>query len=158
MAETTEAKKTSRMSSMSMKSWFLLLIVVGSLGAAVYFWQDAQDARENSPEAVAARNEEESNRVIGALNSILLTESEDAPTVARIENPQVLIDANADFYKNAQEGDYLVLYPQRAIIYREAEDRIINVAPIINTSQLPTPGEAIDTTGTEGNAGTDDEQ
>lgn len=118
------------------KVFLVIVVIVLSLGAAFYFWNDAQNAKSQTPEAVAAKNQEESERVIGNLDKILLTESEDAPTVARIEDPAVLQKANAEFYKNAQSGDYLVLYPNRAIIYRENENYIINVAPIINTSEI----------------------
>ena len=112
------------------------LVVVVALGAAIFFWNDARTARNESPEGIAARNQEESERVITSLDTVLLTESDAAPTVARVEDPEVLKQANEDFYKNAETGDYLVLYPQRAILYREVEKRIINVAPIINTDQL----------------------
>lgn len=134
MSEETEAPASGR--RWNVKSLLLILVVVLSLGSALYFWQDARDARSQTPEAVAARNQEETARVLGAVNEVLLTESETDPTVARIEDAEVLRGANPDFYKNAQDGDYLILYPQRAIIYREAEDLVVNVAPIINTSEI----------------------
>jgi hypothetical protein len=111
-------------------------LLLAALLAAAYFWNDARNARGDSPEAIAERNQEESGRVISSLDTILLTESEGAPTVARVEDPAVLKEANGEFYKNVQTGDYLILYPQRAILYREAENRVINVAPIINTDDL----------------------
>ncbi len=140
--ETKKSEKKTKLKKppFNWKVIVVILIVVLSLSAAFYFWNDAQNAKSQTPEAVAAKNQEESKRVIQGLDAILLTESEDAPTVARIEDPAVLQKANEEFYKNAQAGDYLVLYPQRAIIYRESENRIINVAPIINSSQI-TPDE-----------------
>ena len=70
------------------------------------------------------------------MNLVLYTESEDQPTVARIEDPAVLQEANEEFYRNAQAGDYLILYPNRAIIFRESENLVVNVAPIINTNGI----------------------
>lgn len=118
----------------------VMVVIVLALGTAFYYWNEAQTAKSSTPEAVAAKNQEESARVIESLSLILYTESEDEPTVARIEDPEVLKNANQDFYKNAQTGDYLVLYPNRAIIYRETEKQVINVAPIINTSAI-TPSQ-----------------
>ena len=46
------------------------LVIVLSLGAAFYFWQDAKDARSSTPEAVAARNAEETERVLDKLNKM----------------------------------------------------------------------------------------
>ncbi len=141
MSETTEVKVSSNKKKMkrpplNWKVLLLIIIIVGSLSTAFYFWNDAQNAKEQTPEGIAAKNLEESERVIGALDLVLYTESEEQPTVARIEEPAVLQDANPEFYKNAQAGDYLILYPQRAVIFRESENRVINVAPIINTENI----------------------
>ncbi len=146
-AETPAAKK----SVMSMQSILMLVVAVVAIGAAVFFWNEARQANSSTDEAVAARNAEESAEVIANLDAVLLTESESDPTVARVEDPQLLRDANPDFYKNVEQGDHLILYPQRAIIFRNSEKRIINIAPIIDTSQLNTGG-------TEPADGSDDDE
>lgn len=140
MSETTEfkvnSKKKSRMPKLNWKVLLVIVLVVASLSTAFYFWNDAQNAKVQTPEAIAAKNLEESKRVIGALDQVLYTESEDQPTVARIEKPSALQESNPEFYKNAQAGDYLILYPQRAVIFRESENRVINVAPRVNLNNI----------------------
>ncbi len=144
-ATSTEAKKSTTKRAKIKKPPFnwkvivVMVVLVLALGAAFYFWNEARTAKSSTPEAVAAKNQEESDRVVSSLSLVLYTESEDQPTVARIEDPEVLRAANKDFYKNAQAGDYLVLYPNRAIIYRESENLVVNVAPIINTNDI-APG------------------
>ncbi len=135
-----EKKKISKKPPFNWKVVLVMIIVVLALGAAFYFWNEAQTAKSSTPEAIAAKNQEESERVISSLSLVLYTESKDQPTVARIEDPEVLKSANEDFYKNAQAGDYLILYPNRAIIYRESENLVVNVAPIINTDAI-TPSK-----------------
>ena len=144
MSENIESKPEKSSSSkfknsqpnLSWKVLVVIVLIVVSLSVSFIIWQNVQNSRDQSPEAVAARNEEESTKIISKVSLILFTKSEDEPTVARIDEPDVLRQANAEFYENAQEGDYLILYPQRAIIYRESENIIINVAPIINSSQI----------------------
>ncbi len=135
----TGADSDKKMSS-NMKVALLAVVAVVAVGAAIFFWNEAREANSTSDEAIAARNAEESEEVLANLDKVLLTESEDDPTVARVEDPQLLKEANPDFYKNVEEGDHLILYPQRAIIFRNVERRVINVAPIIDTSQLNTDG------------------
>ena len=147
MADTTETSvKKARMPMKLNTTVMMGVLLVVALAAAAFFWNESREANSKTDEAIAARNAEESNEVVANLNKTLLTESEAEPTVARVEEPQLLRDANPDFYKNVEVGDYLVLYPQRAIIFRNTEKRIINVAPIIDTSQLNTDG-ASDTSG-----------
>jgi hypothetical protein len=124
-----------------LKTWqfaLMLVLLLAALGAAGYFWNESRTAKSQTVESIAAKNAEESSEVINELNKVLLTESDAEPTVARVDNPDVLRNANKDFYKNVQAGDYLILYPQRAIIFRVEEKRVINVAPIIDTTQVDT--------------------
>lgn len=124
------------MPKINIKSLLVAVVLIAALGAAGYFWNDARQAKQQSPEAVAQKNQEETDQVVTSLSKIIVIEGEDKPTVARVENPDTLKKANQDFYKNVQIGDYLVLYPQRAIIYRLGENKIVNIAPIINSSEL----------------------
>jgi len=113
-----------------------LIVTAIAVGIAAFSYNDAQSAKEQSTEAVAERNLEETEQVVSELGSILLLNNDQEPTVARVEDPSVLQESNPDFYKDITVGDYLVLYPQRAVIYRSSERKIINIAPIINTDQL----------------------
>ena len=128
--------KEKKSNQINVKALIVVLILIASVGASLYFWQEAQDAKSTTPDAIASKNQEESSQIIGQLSSIILIQTESDPTVARVENPETLKAANPDFYADVQEGDYLVLYPQRAIIYRAPENKIINIAPIIDASRL----------------------
>ena len=59
------------------------------------------------------------------------------PTVATIVDVNALRARN-DFYKNAKNGDYLIVTPNRAILYDPNRDMIIDVVPV----QLQTPAAA----------------
>ncbi len=131
------------------KNWMfitVLVLFVALAGAVLYFWNDARVAKQNTADAVDQRNQEETAQVITELSEILLIKTDDEPTVARVEDPEVLRNSNEEFYADAEAGDYIILYPRRAIIYRSSNQQIINVAPIINTSQLTPPAPSADTT------------
>ncbi len=136
-------KKRFSVPKVSMKSGLVGVMLFAAIGAAGFFWNQSRSAGQQSPEAVEARNQQETESVVSALSSVLLIEGEDKPTVARVEDPEKLKTANKDFYKNVQVGDYLVLYPQRAIIYRQAEKKIVNIAPIVNTAQSQIPQQDV---------------
>lgn len=58
----------------------------------------------------------------------LLVTEEDAPYVATITNIGLMREKNPDFYKYASDGDKVVVWKDRAVIYSEEKDRIIVVA------------------------------
>lgn len=98
----------------------MLLLIVAGLSVALY-------VTNNTPEN---QNAAETSRVLGALGEAMLLPSDKQPTVAKVEDIEALKRSNAYFYKDIAQGDYLILYDDRAIIFRLSTKQIINVAPI----------------------------
>ena len=109
------------------------------LAAAAYFYQDYQKAVDSPSASISEAGTDESNKVIDDLEHILLIDETDKPTVARVDDPEMLRRANKAFYEKAMKNDYLILYPGRAILFRQSAGQIINLAPIIDTSDLMPP-------------------
>ena len=121
----------------SVLPWLLLIIVLVAGVAGTLYYKDRAEKVEADPASVQQeKNQAETDRVLTKLKRVLNVSETDAPTVARVEDPEKLKQSNQDFYKDIQVGDYLVIYPKRAIIFRESASQIINIAPIINTSEL----------------------
>lgn len=112
-----------------------LIILVLALVAG-YFYMQYQDVKKDPETAKIEKNKAETQRVMDKLKASILITDKDSPTVARVEDPEKLKSSNQEFYKDIQKGDYLIIYPKRAIVYRETNDQIINIAPIINTADL----------------------
>lgn len=139
-----EESQNSVKKSMSLKSKkvkallvFIVAVVIGaSVALALHYKNEADKLKENPAQAQADKNQAETDRVLGALKSVLFIGESEAPTVARVEDPEKLKTSNQEFYKDIQKGDYLVIFPKRAIIFRESANQIMNIAPIINTADL----------------------
>lgn len=128
-------KKKSKLTRHWLKIVFGVLLAV-AVATAGFYYKQYRDVRNNPGEIVQERNAEETQRVLDKLKSVLRIDETDAPTVARVDDPAKLKATNEEFYKNVEQGDYLILYPKRAILFRESNSQIINLAPIINTSEL----------------------
>ena len=126
------------------KLLFAVLALVAVLGVVgtVIFYNKYQGVKSNPSQAQKAQNSAETQRVLAELKKVLRVDETEAPTVARVEDPAKLKKANAEFYKHVEKGDYLVIFPKRAIIYRESNNQIINIAPIINTNGTTTETKA----------------
>lgn len=83
--------------------------------------------------------------------SHLVVNTDEEPTVATIQDPESLQATNPVFYKNAHAGDRLLVWSDQAVIYSEAEDRIIAVLPIgftplVGSTEPPEKESATSTT------------
>lgn len=138
--KTVDSKQKSRSKLKFGKNalpWLLLILVLtaGLLGTN-YYKNRAEKVESDPSIAQKEKNQAETDRVLAALKNVLFISETDAPTVARVEDPEKLKASNEAFYKDTQKGDYLIIFPKRAIVFRESNTQIINVAPIINTADL----------------------
>jgi len=62
---------------------------------------------------------------------------EDKPVIYTVKDVETLA-ASKPFYKNAVNGDKMLLFRDRAILFRPSEGRMINVVGLDSLSDLPT--------------------
>ena len=102
----------------------IALVVFGGAGFAGYKYMNTESYKQKRAET-ATKN---LVKKIGKL--MVLPEGQD-PAVFNIEDPETLVAQQA-FFKGAEQGDKLIVYPElsRAIIYSPKRDVIVNVGPI----------------------------
>jgi cytoskeletal protein RodZ len=137
--ENSKPKQTKRRISSKLLWAVVVFVLIGSVGSAGYFYNKYQDARSNPNELISQRNTEEANRIVDKLKKLIVINESEPPTVARVEDPERLKTSEKDFYKDVQQGDYIVIFPARAILYRESTNQIVSTAPIINTQDIAPP-------------------
>lgn len=86
----------------------------------------------NNPESIA-----QAKAIIERVRKHMQIPGDVEPTVATIVDVEALRSRN-DFYKNAKNGDHLIVTPTRAILYDPDADVILDVVPV----QLTPPPEA----------------
>lgn len=82
---------------------------------------------------VEQKNLQHTRDVINSLSKLILLPDNQTPTVAIAKNIESLKKSNPVFFKEIKKEDYLIIYPEQAIIYRRQENKIINIAPIAPT-------------------------
>ncbi|PIZ58217.1 hypothetical protein COY23_00675 [bacterium (Candidatus Torokbacteria) CG_4_10_14_0_2_um_filter_35_8] len=105
---------------------FLVLLLIALVGVTYLYFQEKK--KMENPTQVATEEAKKIKEKVGKL--ILLPENEE-PTIATIIDVDKLREENPEFYKNATNGDKLLVYPQKAILYDPDRNIVINVAPVI---------------------------
>ncbi len=81
-------------------------------------------------------NQEKARDVVRMVQEIMDIDVSVEPTVATIVDVEKLRQNNP-FYNKAENGDYLIVTPTRAILYRESQNKILDVVPV--QIEQPTP-------------------
>lgn len=130
-------------SSGSKKLLSLLLIAAFAILAYVNYTKRVQLASElkklsvqmeqlqtgNSPQNIAAAKE-----IVDKVRKHIVIPTAIEPTVATIVDVETLKSRN-EFYKDAKNGDNLIVTPTRAILYDPDRDIILDVVPVQLTPQ-----------------------
>jgi len=74
-------------------------------------------------------NREQAERIIRKVKRHMVVEEAVEPTVATIVDVEALRLRNP-FYNKAENGDFLIVTPERAILYNEQRDVILDVVPV----------------------------
>lgn len=85
----------------------------------------------NNPQAAA-----EAKAIVERVKKHISILGDVEPTVATIVDVETLRARN-EFYKNAKNGDHLVITPTRAILYNPDTDRVIDVVPVQLEPNVP---------------------
>jgi cell division protein FtsB len=147
--DVTDIKKKNRMSRIIF--WLLgLAILAGGIGGGYWYYVNKI---QNNPQVLGANSnatqktdEEKAGDTLDKLKKILLVENmkdkdgkELKPAIAKVTDKEKVKESNKEFYKNVENDDVLIVFPDRAIIFREKDNKIINVAPIAPQQTVPTP-------------------
>jgi len=123
-----------------------IFLLGGGAGYLVYNQLVEKDVlgKANTPEFVSEIQQKQVDAILKDLNKLILITEEEEPTVATIVDVEVLRKDNPEFYKNAQDGDILIIYSKRAIVFRRDKNMIVNVAPVFvqPDSKQATPQES----------------
>lgn len=131
------ASGTTRFPPLGLVLVVIVLVTAAVLGAKqMWFKGPAKTAEKTvAPSAEQATATPESIRELIAkvARHIVIKTGED-PTVATIQDVEILKRQNPVFYKDAQNGDRLLIWSDKAVLYSQSRDIILAVLPI----SLPT--------------------
>lgn len=106
----------------------LLVVIEGRRRAASRALAELA-GRADAAGADDALGRAEAARVLARLRAVYDLPAEPEPTVALVVDAEKLRAKHA-FYGSARNGDYLVLTPTRAILFRSEEKMVVEVMPV----------------------------
>ena len=114
----------------------LAVLTVASLGSTGYLYRQFAALKQNPQKIV----QDEAKALIAKVGELIVLPSGEDPTIATVNDPEKL--KAQPFFANAQKGDKVLIYTnaKKAILYRPATHKIIDVAPVNIGAPAPTAG------------------
>lgn len=120
----------------------IILFIVLLVGAGVvgYLFYQEKQKPDNSVELA----DYEVQQMKSEIGKLILLPSDQEPTVATIVDIEKLKETNPTFYKNASNGDKILVYTDKAILYDPDNNIILDVAPIVTDPSSQTASLSIE--------------
>lgn len=120
----------------------LLAALCGFAWSFWRYWTIRQEVRFlSTPQGQQELNKNEVDKVVAAVGKLIILPTDQQPTVATIQDV-VALAKEQPFFNGAENGDKLLFYQDKAIIYSVKNDKLVNVGPVYNQGgQAVKPAE-----------------
>lgn len=70
--------------------------------------------------------------LISRVSQLITVKAGEEPTVATVQDSEMLKTSNPVFYKDVENGDRLLVWSDKAVLYSVKQDRLLSVMPIVS--------------------------
>ena len=127
----------------------IVLVTAALLGIRSVWHKGASKPVAGSPNANIASTPQSIKALISKVSRHIVVKQGEDPTVATIQDANVLRQQNPTFYKDAQDGDRLLIWSDKAVLYSTSRDIVLAVLPI---SLPPNAGQTANSATSTGSA------
>lgn len=127
------------------KPFFLITIItIVLIAAAIILFNNffnnnkQQEDVANQPQANTAVDVNDLDNLKSRVSQLIQVNSNEEPTIATVNDPEILRQNQPVFYKDAQIGDRLLVWSDKAVLYSTKKDKLLSVMLINaeNTEQI----------------------
>jgi len=116
----------------SIKRWALVLLIIVAAEALVItsmlYFNEAKKVDEDG--GVQGEQGEQGESIVDQVSRHVLLNTQEEPTVLTIKDLSSLKAENPQFYKNAKNGQKILIYSNQIIIYDLEQDKIVNMSSV----------------------------
>ncbi|QQR60515.1 LytR C-terminal domain-containing protein [Candidatus Uhrbacteria bacterium] len=120
----------------------IVIALVLVIGGGAYFVSAAMNGKSGSDmsniEVRDGVDPKEVANIIERVRELVVADSDEMPTVATVQDISVLRPQNPTLYRDAQNGDKLLVWSDKVVVYSATKDRLLVVMPINVTPDTTT--------------------
>jgi len=116
-----------------------VVIVVVAVGASlVWSRHGGDDLAQLASQPGAKVSDQQVSELVSRISQFMVVPANENPSVVVLQNTAQLAQQQP-FYQEAKDGNILMLYSNRAIIYDSVANKLVNVGPIVRNDATPLP-------------------
>ncbi len=116
----------------------VLVVLVAFGGWWAFSSQSGDDLAQLSKDPGAKLSDAQVDAVVARISKFMVIPTDERPSVVVLKDTASLAQQQA-FYKDAVDGNILVVYSARAIIYDAITNKLVGVSPITQNTATPVP-------------------
>lgn len=124
--------------SKSKLSLIVLVVVLVVVGGGWYYYSQSLDSAPE-PVKTGELSEEDQQKLLSEVGKLILLPADEKPSIAVVDNADLLSKSQL-FFKDVVNGDQVLIYSSKAIIYRPSTNLIVNVGPVQRNDDASAPG------------------
>lgn len=129
-ARPAKQPNSGRISPLTIGIISVVVIAAIALGIKQTWFSGKGSEEQAESKKIAASAPNDITDLISRVSKHIMVKQGETPTVATIQDINVLQQQNAAFYKDAQNGDRLLVWSDKAVLYSPTQDIILAVLPI----------------------------
>lgn len=112
---------------------FLVIVILGLAGGVTYLYMQYKDSQDElkklkDPTNYAEVQNSLADATLAKLRKLIVVPTSEKPTMYTVINANELKKTNQEFYGDVQNGDQIIIYSNKLIIYREKDNLIVNAS------------------------------
>jgi hypothetical protein len=133
---------------MKYKLIIALAVVVVVVAGGWWAWrsQSAGSLANLANDPTAKLTDGQVQDLVAQIGKFMVVPSDEKPSVVVLRDTATLAQQQP-FYRGAKDGDILVIYSNRAIIYDPKDQKLVNVGPIQRNDATPVPSSDVTASG-----------
>lgn len=124
--------KKARLGKRVFVNVFVLLVVLGSVGLAIYSYSEMRKIKSGDQvELIEDERKREFDEILARVGELIELPENEVPAFVKVIDKERIAD-NQEFFVKAQNGDVVLVYKDalKAYIYRPSEHKLINVSSV----------------------------
>ncbi len=94
--------------------------------------QQNQQVQQQEQDNLPVYSEEDLQKLVERVGQLIEINRSEQPTIATVKDAELLKSSQPDFYKEAEVGDRLLVWSDKAVLYSTSKDKLISVMLISN--------------------------